>query len=79
MFGQYQLVINYKKTETMIRNYLHIRDVHKQQDEAQIEHCNAADTEKPNPQKHAKAVHEKKGIVAYTNVTNTNLTTNKSL
>ena len=39
VFGQYQLIINYKKTKTMILNYLHIKDAHKQQDEAQIEHC----------------------------------------
>ena len=76
VFGQYQLIINYKKTETMILNYLHIKDVHKQQDEAQIEHCNAADTEKPNLQKHGKTVHEKTDV-ACGNVANTKLTTNR--
>ena len=28
VFGQYQLIINYKKTETMILNYLNIKDVY---------------------------------------------------
>ena len=76
VFGQYQLIINYKKTETMILNYLTIKDAHKEQDEAQIEHCKAAGTEKPNLQTHGKAVHEKTDV-ACGSVANTNLTTNR--
>ena len=76
VFGQYQLIINYKKTETMILNYSNIKDAHKPQDEARIEHCKAADTEKPNLQKHGKAVNENANVT-YANVTSTNLTTNE--
>ena len=60
----------------MILNYLTIKDAHKEHDEAQIEHCKAADTEKPNLQTHGKAVHEKTDV-ACGSVANTNLTTNR--
>ena len=76
VFGQYQLIINYKKTETMILNYSNIKDAHKPQDEARIEQCKAADTEKPNLQKHGEAVHEKSDE-ACGSVANTNLTTDR--
>ena len=53
VFEQYQLIINYKKTEAMILNYMntdtstntgHIEDVHENQGGAQIEHCSATET-----------------------------------
>ena len=84
VFGQYQLIINYKKTETMILNYMntdtptntgHIIDIHEDQGGAQNEHYNATDTEQPNLQKHGRAVHENKNANCV-DVTSVNLPTN---
>ena len=85
VFGQYQLIINYKKTETMILNYMntdtstntgHTEDVHEDQGGAQIEHCSATETEKPNLQKHGREVHENKNANCV-DVTSVNLPTNE--
>ena len=53
------MILNYMNTDTST-NTGHIEDVHEDQDGAQIEHCNATDTEKPNLRGHGKAVHENK-------------------
>ena len=85
VFGQYQLIINYKNTETMILNYMntdtstntgHIEDVHEDQGGAQIKHCSATETEKPNLQKHGRAVHENKNANCV-DVTSVGLATNE--
>lgn len=85
VFGQYQLIINYKKTETMILNYMntdtptntgHIEDVHENQGRAQIEHCSATESEKPNLQKHGRALHENKNANCV-DVTSVDLATNE--
>ena len=62
------------KTETMILNYLNIKDAHKLQDEARIEHRKVADTEKPNLQKHGEVMHEKSDEACWS-VANMYLTT----
>ena len=53
--NSYDRVHNHKNNLTG-----HIEDVHEDQGGAQIEHCNATDTEKPNLQEHGRAVHENK-------------------
>ena len=64
MFGKYQLIINYKKTETMILNYLdtdlstilteHIKNANENESHLQRKNCNIRPQETPNLTDHNK-------------------------
>ena len=62
---------NYKYKRGLVR---HIKDAHKGQCKPQIEQCSAAETERPNLQKHGKAVHNNMNV---TDMTDANQTANK--
>lgn len=70
VFGQYQLIINYRKTETMILNYLnadtptnlteHIKTTHENESHLQRVNCKMRSRETSNLKDHNKVVHENK-------------------